>query len=83
MLPQSKRRHRKTPWHASFYLNGVRSSTKDPTSFFLYKEILAKMLTALIKGTEKREQYNNRAIDSSEMKTPGERRSGNNRSVEQ
>jgi len=40
----------------SFYLNGVRSSTKDPTSFFLYKEILAKMLAALIKGTEKREQ---------------------------
>jgi len=37
----------------SFYLNGARSSTKDPTSFFLYKEILAKMLAALIKGTEK------------------------------
>jgi len=37
----------------------------------LYKEIVAKMLTVLIKGTEKREQTNNRAMDRSEMKTSG------------
>ena len=40
-----------------------------PLSF--WKEILAKMLTALIKGTEKREQYNNRAMGRTEMKRSG------------
>ena len=57
MLPQSNRRHRKTPWHAKFLSQwGAFVNQRVPTSFFLYKEILAKMLTVLIKGTERREQ---------------------------
>ena len=54
----------------SISMGPVRQLKGSPPLSF-WKEILAKMLTALIKGTEKREQYNNRAIDSSEMKTPG------------
>ena len=50
---------------------GCVRQRKTPHLSFLYKEILAKMLTALIKGAERREQYNNRAIDCGEMKTPG------------
>jgi len=56
---------------ASFYLNGACPSTKHSPPLFPCTKKSWPMLTALIKGTEKREQTNNRAMDRSEMKRSG------------
>ena len=47
---------------ASFYLNGACPSIKHSPPLFPCTKKSCPMLTALIKGTEKREQTNNRAM---------------------